>query len=102
VARKKQPDEVPPVQIVFRVSRDLHEALLTAGAGLGLDMSNLLRMILAEHVAEYIQRAKKAVAAREQARAYPQQAPAPEHELEAEQRKPAVKTGRNRRSVIID
>src|SRR5262249_14222892 len=73
--RKKKSGELPVVQIVFRITRDLHAALLTAAAGLGLDTSNLLRMMVAEHVAAYIERGKRAAVALEQARAAVQQAP---------------------------
>ena len=73
--KKNKSGELPVVQIVFRITRDLHDALLTAAAGLGLDTSNLLRMMVAEHVAAYIERGKRAAVALEQARAAEQQAP---------------------------
>src|SRR5262249_56982923 len=74
--RKKKSGELPVVQIVFRITRDLHDALLTAAAGLGLDLSNLLRMMVAAHVSEYIDRGKRAAVALEQARAQVREAPA--------------------------
>ena len=73
--KKNKSGELPVVQIVFRITRDLHDALLTAAAGLGLDLSNLLRMMVAEHVAEYIDRGKRAAVALEQARAQVREAP---------------------------
>jgi len=71
--RKKdagKPAESQPqvVQIVFRISRDQHAALQAAAAGLGLDLSNLLRMMILEHVPEYVERGKRAAALLEQAR----------------------------------
>jgi hypothetical protein len=73
--KKKQSGETA-VQVVFRVPQSLHEAVQAAAQGLGLDLSNLLRMVLSEHVAEYIERGKRAAAALEQARAAAQPAPA--------------------------
>ena len=73
--RKKQSGEPPAVQIVFRLTRDLHDALLAAAAGLGLDLSNLLRMMIAEHVGAYLERGKRAAVALEQARAEERGAP---------------------------
>jgi hypothetical protein len=58
--KKKIQPEQPSVQIVFRVPADLHEALQTAATSLTLDMSNLLRLMITEHVAEYIKRGEQA------------------------------------------
>jgi hypothetical protein len=66
---KKKGEVVETVQVVFRVPADLHAALLAAAAGLGLDLSNLLRMVIAEHAAEYVERGRRATAALGQARA---------------------------------
>jgi hypothetical protein len=65
-----KPEESEPqfVQIVFRISRDQRAAVQAAATGLGLDLSNLLRMMIFENVAEYIERGKKAAALLEQAR----------------------------------
>jgi hypothetical protein len=48
------------VAINFKVPRKLHDALHEAASALCLDLSSLLRMVLAEHVAEYAARGKKA------------------------------------------
>ena len=66
--KKKRLDEDQAVQVVFRVPRGFHDALQAAAAGLGLDLSNLLRMMVAEHVAEYVERGRRAAAALEEAR----------------------------------
>ena len=66
--KKKRLDEVQAVQVVFRVPRGFHDALQAAAAGLGLDLSNLLRMMVAEHVAEYVERGRRAAAALGEAR----------------------------------
>jgi hypothetical protein len=100
VPKKKQAAEGPIAQIVFRLPQDLHDALLTAAAGLGLDLSNLLRMMIAEHVAEYIERGRRAAAALEHARAHVQQAAAPEQKLGGEL--PGRAFGRRRGSILID
>jgi len=71
--QKKGPTAIPARQVVFRIPADLHDALQTAATGLGIDLSNLLRMMIAEHVPEYIARGRKAASALEQARANVQQ-----------------------------
>lgn len=43
-------------QIAFRASDDLFEMLERAANGLGLDLSNLVRMVLREHIHEYLRR----------------------------------------------
>ena len=67
-----------------------------------LDLSNLLRMMIAENVAEYIQRGKKAATALEHARAQAQQGSAAEHKLEAEPGEAEYRHfGRQRGSIIV-
>ena len=100
--RKKKSSELPVVQIVFRITRDLHDALLTAAAGLGLDLSNLLRMMVAEHVAEYIDRAKRAAVGLAQARAEVQQAPETAERAAEGTGQARVPGERQRRSIVID
>src|SRR5262249_20289622 len=100
--RKKQSGELSVVQIVFRITRDLHDALLTASAGLGLDLSNLLRMMVAEHVAEYIDRGKRAAVALEQARAEVREAPETAERAAEGARQARVPAGRQRRTIHID
>jgi hypothetical protein len=56
--KKRHPDDAP-VQIVFRVPASLHVALQEAMDLLNVDMSNLLRMMISEHIGEYIARGKK-------------------------------------------
>jgi hypothetical protein len=98
--RKKLSGDTPGVQIVFRVPREQHDALQTAAAGLSLDMSSLLRMMIAEHVAEYVDRATRATAALGQARAALPQHAAPENLQETGSGpQPA---GRRRRSILVD
>jgi hypothetical protein len=91
--KKKQVPETPQVQIVFRVPQDLYQALQAAAAGLAVDLSNLLRMLVREHVAEYVARGQRAAAALEQARAEVAQAAAPEQAQEPS-RVPSLPHGR--------
>lgn len=49
------------IQLVVRVPEVLERDLMLAAEGLGLDQSNLVRMILTEHVAEYIERGQGAL-----------------------------------------
>src|SRR5262249_53758208 len=100
--RKKKSGELPVVQVVFRITRDLHDALLTAAAGLGLDTSNLLRMMVAEHVAAYIERGKRAAVALEQARAQVGGAPETTERAAEGARQARVPGERQRRSIVID
>jgi hypothetical protein len=101
--KKKQPGEAETLQIVFRVPKELHNALQTAGAGLGLDLSNLLRMLIAEHVAEYIERGRRAAAALEQARGQAQQTGSPQAQTEDRSRPETTSSrGRQKRSIILD
>jgi hypothetical protein len=100
--KKKQPSEVPSLQVVFRVPQELRDALQAAAAGLDIDLSNLLRMMLREHVAEYIERGKRAAAALEQARAgLEAAASAPQQSQGGGQQTKATQRA-NRRSVLID
>jgi hypothetical protein len=100
--RKKQPSEAPAVQVVFRVPQVLHDALTTAAAGLSVDLSNLLRMMIAEHVAEYIERGRRAAAALGQARAQAGLGPAAEEQGRQKVQLDSGRHGRRRRSVVID
>ena len=43
-------------QLVVRISEDLDQSLREAADGLELDLSGLVRMILAEHVGAYVER----------------------------------------------
>ncbi len=43
-------------QLVVRVSRELDGDLRAAAAALDIDVSNLVRMVLTEHLGEYIER----------------------------------------------
>ena len=99
---KKQLDVVASVQVVFRLPGGLHAALQAAAVGLGVDLSNLLRMLIAEHVAEYIERGRKAAAALEQAGLSAQPAAAPEQQARKGAAKRTTSGGRPRRSVILD
>lgn len=56
---KQSPGKERLVQIVFRATAAQHEALLEATELLGVDLSNLLRLMISEHVGEYIARGKK-------------------------------------------
>lgn len=59
--RKKNPNIGPKtMQLVVRVSDQLNVDLRTASEGLGVDVSNLVRMILTEHVSEYLERGSRA------------------------------------------
>jgi hypothetical protein len=99
--RKKQPDVVASMQIVFRVGEPLYLALQAAAAGLGVDLSNLLRMILAENIGQYLARGRKAAAALEQARLSAQPEAA---EQQAQEGAPQGTTWREgpRRTVVMD
>jgi len=107
---KKKASEVPAAQVVFRLPRDLHDALQTAATGLGLDLSNLLRMMIAEHVPEYIERGRRAAVALGQARAQAQEAAtvqaqpqkaATVQELAREAARQSTVAGRRRRSIDV-
>ena len=100
--RKKKSSELPVVQIVFRITRDLHDALLTAAAGLGLDTSNLLRMMVAEHVAAYIERGKRAAVALEQARAAVRGAPETTEQAPEGARQAGAPERPNKRTILVD
>ena len=95
--KKKRLDEVQAVQVVFRVPRALHDALQAAAAGLGLDLSNLLRMMVAEHVAEYVERGRRAAAALGEARRSAQPAAPAE-----EQAREGASVSRGTRTVVVD
>ena len=73
MARKKKnvPSDDPLVQIVHRVPTSHHKALQEAMGLLKVDMSNLLRMMISEHVGEYIARGKKGAESLSKARAMP-------------------------------
>jgi len=66
---KKKPGEDPLVQFTFKIPTSLYGALQEAGRLLHLDLSNLLRMIVGEHIGEYIVRGKAAAEQLAQARA---------------------------------
>jgi hypothetical protein len=66
--RKKSQPADPSTQIVFRLPVPLYEALRAAADSLGLDVSNLLRMMIAEKVPEYIDRGRRAALALAEAR----------------------------------
>jgi len=100
--RKKQSGELSVVQIVFRITRDLHDALLTAAAGLGLDLSNLLRMMVAEHVAEYIDRGKRAAVALEQARTEVRGAPETAEQAVEGARQAQAPERPNKKTILVD
>jgi hypothetical protein len=53
--RKGRSRNVSP-QLVVRISEDLDQSLREAASGLELDLSALVRLILVEHVAEYVER----------------------------------------------
>ncbi len=55
---KKKPGQQrkAPLQLVVRVSHELDQTLRKAADGLEIDLSALVRMILVEHVGEYIRR----------------------------------------------
>lgn len=60
MAKKKvAPVRKAPPQLVVRISEDLDRNLRKAADGLELDLSGVVRMILSEHVAEYIRRGIK-------------------------------------------
>src|SRR3954470_18558403 len=100
--KKKQPDAVPAAQVVFRLPQKLHDALQVAAAGLGLDLSNLLRMMIAEHVPEYIERGHRAATALEQTRARATRPPAAEEQDRPPARPAVPPFGRPKRGIQID
>jgi hypothetical protein len=101
--KKAHSGQVEAIQVVFRMPKDLHTAVQTAAAGLGLDLSNLLRMMIAEHIPEYIDRGRRAAAALEQARGQAQQAGGQEAPTEDRSRAETTSgSGRRRRSIILD
>jgi hypothetical protein len=100
--KKKQLDVVASMQIVFRVPETLYAALQAAAAGLGVDLSNLLRMLIAENIGQYVERGRKAAAALEQAGLSAQPAAAPEQQARKGAAKRTTSGGRPRRSIILD
>jgi hypothetical protein len=67
-----------------------------------LDLSNLLRMMIAEHVAEYIERGQRAATARQQAQATA--LPGPTKQAHGQKKAPqeSVPLEPRRRSILID
>jgi len=100
--KKKGPTAIPAMQVVFRIPADLHDALQTAATGLGIDLSNLLRMMIAEHVPEYIARGRKAASALEQARAAVQQGDSIAEPAREADQKVSLPSGGQKRSIIVD
>ena len=102
--KKKGSTAVPAMQVVFRIPADLHDALQTAASGLGIDLSNLLRMMIAEHVPEYIGRGRRAAnRASEQARAKVQQGDSMKRSCSREgDRIQRLPSGGQKRSIIVD
>ena len=56
------------VQVAVKVSASQHEALVEACKMLQIDMSNLLRLMISQHVGEYIAMGRRGVQDLEQAR----------------------------------
>jgi hypothetical protein len=100
--KKKRLDEVQAVQVVFRVPRALHDALQAAAAGLGLDLSNLLRMMVAEHVAEYVERGSRAAAALGRVQLSTQQATSAGERAEEGAPRRTTSGGHRERTVLVD
>lgn len=46
-------------QVAFRAPDEMHERLEFVSAGLGVDMSNLLRMIVSENLHRYVRRVEE-------------------------------------------
>jgi hypothetical protein len=101
VPKKKQSSEGPPIQIVFRVGKTMHDALLTAAAGLGVDLSNLLRMMIAEKIPEYIERGRRAAAALEQATRKVQGSPNAEESTKEGTRQARTSARPDRRTIDL-
>jgi hypothetical protein len=60
VAKKKKPGPGSGGrQVAFRAPDDLYADLERAAHGLGLDVSNLIRMILRRHVGAYLQQVEE-------------------------------------------
>lgn len=57
-AKPQEGDQL--IQVNFKMPRRMHDQLQSAARSLCVDLSSLLRMILAEHAAEYVARADKA------------------------------------------
>jgi hypothetical protein len=57
--KKGEPDLVNGDQVNFRAPGDLHSRLEAVAAGLGLDVSNLVRMVLYENLATYEERVEQ-------------------------------------------
>ncbi len=53
-------------QVAFRAPDDLYAELERAANGLGLDISNLVRMVLRENIMTYVRRAEAVLRQREQ------------------------------------
>jgi hypothetical protein len=59
--KKNAPTDDPPIAIMLRLPAGLHGAVHEAAQLLHIDMSNLLRMMISEHIGDYITRGKKGV-----------------------------------------
>jgi hypothetical protein len=56
MAKSKAKQRNVSPQLVVRISEELDQALREAANGLELDLSALVRLMLVEHVAEYVER----------------------------------------------
>jgi len=64
----KKFNPIPTKQLLFRVPPDIHQTIMWSADALGLDVSNFLRLVIAEHIPEYVERGKKIRAAIKAAR----------------------------------
>jgi hypothetical protein len=95
--KPSQSDEVPAVQLAVRVPKALFDALQAAAAGLNVDLSNLVRLALSEHVGEYVERGRRVAAALADARLAAQPAAAAE-----QQARVGASVSRGRGSILLD
>jgi hypothetical protein len=66
--KAKKPGKEPLVPVVFRVPATMYDTIQEAVNLLKIDTSGLIRMMIAEHIGEYIARGRKGAESLAQAR----------------------------------
>ncbi len=59
MGRNNRPKSEESVPVGFRIPKSLQDRLIEAGNNLGLDVSNLLRMMIIKHLPAYEDEGKK-------------------------------------------
>jgi hypothetical protein len=80
--KAKKPRKDPLVPVVFRVPTTMYDTIQEAVSLLKIDTSGLIRMMIAEHIGEYIARGRKGAESLAQARNTPPRKPVPRQSTE--------------------